>query len=199
MIAIAILTGALLGAGQAAAIDFIARTVVVGTLGDVSEDGWLRLRGKEGAQDTVYALDIATADKPLWRRVRVLVDDRRTLRGDALVELGPGDDRAILGDGVDWAKMGCGDDVALGGAGPDHLYGGCGRDLLRGQKGADFLDGGYGEDVLRGGEGSDWLVGAWDGAVDVLVGGAGADVFVVDPKDRVLDFDRGVDLLIEIE
>lgn len=175
----------------------MTKTVKLGELVDVGEDGWLRLVGDPGAEDTVYALDIAPGEKPLWADVRVMVDDRLTNAGDALIELSRGDDRVLAGDGIDWIKAGCGDDVVLAGDQADHVYGGCGDDLLRGQEGDDVLDGGFGEDVLRGGKGNDLLIGAGDdGDVDVLIGGAGADVFYAGPEDVIVDFTPDVDTLV---
>jgi len=69
--------------------------------------------------------------------------------------------------------------LLIGGVGDDALTGGRGADVLDGGAGNDTLSGGRGLDVLVGGDGNDTLDdGVTDGKADVLVGGAGADVFV---------------------
>lgn len=60
----------------------------------------------------------------------------------------------------------------------DALYGMGGDDTLRGGDGADTLSGGAGADRLFGGMGDDRL---HLGAGDRVWGGAGADVFVIEP------------------
>ncbi|SMX50783.1 M10 family metallopeptidase C-terminal domain-containing protein [Maliponia aquimaris] len=73
------------------------------------------------------------------------------------------------------------------------LTGGAGADVLIGREGADTLQGGAGADTLLGGTG-----------VDVLSGGAEADVFVFASvaetgigaaRDRIVDFEQGLDLV----
>lgn len=74
-----------------------------------------------------------------------------------------------------------------GGAAGDALAGGDLDDLIEGSGGNDRLDGGAGDDRLVDGPGS-----------DQLRGGPGADVFVLvadGRRDRVLDFEPGVDRL----
>jgi Ca2+-binding RTX toxin-like protein len=65
-----------------------------------------------------------------------------------------------------------GNDVLHGGSGNDQLYGGVGNDSLLGGAGNDFLIGGEGDDLLYG-------YGAGSNERDTLVGGNGADVFVL--------------------
>ncbi|MBM3982861.1 MAG: calcium-binding protein [Planctomycetes bacterium] len=112
------------------------------------------------------------------------------------LQTGGGDDRitvtALAGTGVRSVVMDGGDgndvldgsaaNVALvlsGGAGDDVLWGGARNDVLSGGAGNDALSGGKGWDVLDGGAGDDTLDdGTKDGALDVLIGGTGADTFV---------------------
>jgi Ca2+-binding RTX toxin-like protein len=75
-------------------------------------------------------------------------------------------------------------------------FGGSGDDFIYGNKEDDFISGGNGNDYLLGWDGNDWLTGSdgndrLDGygtngsEIDVLIGGAGSDTFV-------LGSDRGV-------
>lgn len=60
----------------------------------------------------------------------------------------------------------------------DTLTGGAGNDFLYGFDGHDTLSGGLGNDILNGGRGRDILTGyGGKGDSDLLIGGAGADVF----------------------
>jgi Ca2+-binding RTX toxin-like protein len=63
-------------------------------------------------------------------------------------------------DGLDMLAGGIGDDILWGGSARDQLFGDLGRDQLCGEAGNDRLDGGF------------------DGLLDVLNGGEGADQFV---------------------
>ncbi|MEO1592015.1 MAG: hypothetical protein AAFU71_12070 [Cyanobacteria bacterium J06632_22] len=77
-----------------------------------------------------------------------------------------------------------GDDRLLGGAGNDQIFGNGGNDALFGQGGNDRLTGGPGNDELYGGPGQDWLLGTTSntlgrGEQDLLIGGDGADRFVL--------------------
>lgn len=63
------------------------------------------------------------------------------------------------------------------------------RDTMEGGHGADELDGGGGADYLDGGD-----YGTHDGAVDLLHGGSGGDLFVnymdwIIPEDCIDDYD----------
>ncbi|MEI8319424.1 MAG: hypothetical protein WCH79_15900, partial [Planctomycetia bacterium] len=118
-------------------------------------------------------------------------------------------------DGNDILLGGAGEDILFGGNGDDFLSGGSGDDLLVGGSGADRLDGGSDDDVLVAGDTNAasgiWtdpqklrsFVAAWstkgsracifqdgvsgDSSQDVLIGGLGADWFVVSSEDRIID------------
>lgn len=91
---------------------------------------------------------------------------------------GYGNDDLFGGAGVDHLYGEDGYDDLFGGNGNDHLFGGEGKDDLHGEDGDDNLYGEEGPDNLFGGNGNDHLDGAFDGEMDALVGGAGADDFV---------------------
>jgi Ca2+-binding RTX toxin-like protein len=62
----------------------------------------------------------------------------------------------------------------------DILTGGAGNDFLYGYDGNDTLIGGAGKDLLNGGRGRDTLDGyGGDGDSDLLLGGLGADLFIL--------------------
>jgi Ca2+-binding RTX toxin-like protein len=74
------------------------------------------------------------------------------------------------------------DDTLYGNRGNDTLFGNSGRDDLVGGYGFDALYGGDGRDDLSGGAGNDYLNGYGVGTgieLDTLVGGTGADTFVL--------------------
>jgi Ca2+-binding RTX toxin-like protein len=71
-----------------------------------------------------------------------------------------------------------GADTILGGSGNDTLRGGLGNDVLRGGEGNDTLLGQEGLDLLFGDADADFLEGGFDGLLDQLTGGSGADTFV---------------------
>jgi len=76
-------------------------------------------------------------------------------------------------------------DTLAGDALANRIDGLAGNDVLTGRAGNDTLVGGDGADTLQGGAGN-----------DILWGGAGADTFVISAgEDRIMDFQRGVDLI----
>jgi len=77
-----------------------------------------------------------------------------------------------------------GADALFGAGGGDSLFGKAGRDRLLGGPGPDTLNGGAGSDSLQGGPGADRVM-AVDGVVDKVNCGAGWDIAMVDPIDRV--------------
>ena len=118
-------------------------------------------------------------------------DNADTLKGgnDADELNGDGGDDFLQGqDGNDILNGGDGNDTAGGGAGQDVIDGGTGNDSLTGWTGNDSLTGGTGNDILQGGDDNDTLQGAaldfanptpGNGEIDTLIGGAGADRFIV--------------------
>ena len=103
----------------------------------------------------------------------------------------------MLGD--DLLQGGAGDDSAHGGDGADSLSGGAGDDALHGNLGNDRLDGGAGADTLFGGWGDDTIRA---GAADVVTGGEGRDVIMLDGQGiageaaEIMDFQPGEDSLL---
>ena len=72
-----------------------------------------------------------------------------------------------------------GDDLVSGLGGDDYINAGDGDDRLFGGEGDDTLLGGNGSDVIDGGGGDDFFNQAADNAVDRLIGGSGADRFML--------------------
>lgn len=106
-----------------------------------------------------------------------------------------GDDNIQGNAGNDNLYGGANNDELFGGRGRDNLYGGDGNDRLSGQGGRDTLEGGEGSDFLNGQGGSDFLNGGGTtaGEKDVLIGGGGADTFVlgVEGGDVLYDNEPG--------
>lgn len=111
--------------------------------------------------------------------------------GDADTVTGTPNENLLVGvDCSDTLKGANGDDCIHGGPGNDDLNGGGEDDVLKGGAGDDTLDGSVGSDILVGGSGQDTMDGggdastdilvACDGQVDVVDGGPGADICIVD-------------------
>jgi Ca2+-binding RTX toxin-like protein len=120
------------------------------------------------------------------------------------------------GDGADMIDGGNGADLIFGGGGIDLLFGNGGNDMVIGGDGTDILSGGAGHDVLVAGRVAPQfsiamlrdIAGAWaadrtadegeddgtldesavDQTLDLLVGGAGADWFIINVGDLLIDY-----------
>ncbi|MGD1806664.1 calcium-binding protein [Dapis sp. BLCC M126] len=100
---------------------------------------------------------------------------RRTWSWDGVL-----DETIYGGNGNDIVYGLKGDDALYGQNHDDALYGDEGDDSLYGQVGNDYLYGGEGNDLLEGGGNNDaLLVTAYDGDENLLKGGAGQDLFVI--------------------
>ncbi|MEL7035455.1 MAG: hypothetical protein AAFO04_07525 [Cyanobacteria bacterium J06592_8] len=102
-------------------------------------------------------------------------DARRTWSWDGVL------DETISGGGGNDIIYGLkGDDVLYGQNDDDELYGAEGDDTLYGQAGNDYLYAGEGNDLLEGGGDNDaLLVTAYEGDENLLKGGVGQDLFVI--------------------
>jgi Ca2+-binding RTX toxin-like protein len=114
--------------------------------------------------------------------IKVLIQGRSQgiFSGEQRIEVfaGDGNDNVQLAGSI---KM---DAWLDGGNGNDRLHGAKGNDVLLGGAGRDWLDGGQGNDVLVGGDGNDFLLG--QSGDDILIGGAGADVLNGGPGDDLM-------------
>lgn len=105
--------------------------------------------------------------------------------------------RALQGKDIIDSKGG--NDFVYGGLGDDEIDGGRGNDNLAGNEGNDYLEAGRHNDILYGNEGDDLLVGVkaksgkpGQGEMDVLVGGDGADIFILGDRSKVYYVDSDV-------
>ncbi len=110
-----------------------------------------------------------------------------------------GDDRLYGGDGDDTIYGGKDNDFINGERGHDRLRGDLGNDTVRGGDGDDTIYGGKGNDALLGDRGDDYLSGDLGddtldgvgrdresvGEIDTLVGGEGANLFVLGTPNTV--------------
>jgi hypothetical protein len=124
-------------------------------------------------------------------------------RGPDLLRGTAGRDVLCGGRGNDRLIGAAGNDVLRGGLGKDRLRGGPGRDRLYGEENSDWLDGGTAADRLYGGSAGDRLIGgagrdrlvgeagpdriaARDGQRDVVRGGSGQDIAILDRAGDVV-------------
>ncbi|WP_445246754.1 hypothetical protein [Microcoleus sp. OTE_8_concoct_300] len=97
---------------------------------------------------------------------------------------------------------GVGKDNFYGQAGDDTIYGGKDNDTLFGDQGDDFLSGDNGNDYLNGGLDNDTLIGVNQnedrlrgfGQIDTLIGGGGADLFILGTTKTNTLYDDGIPL-----
>ncbi len=126
--------------------------------------------------------------------------------GNDIALVGAGNDSVLGGIGFDTIEGGAGDDTLLGGNGADSLMGGDGADLLEGGAGYDQIQGGDGNDRILagstadrvyGGDGDDWISGGSNEGitVDGLWGEEGNDTIFGDGGFDLLDGGAGNDLL----
>jgi hypothetical protein len=125
-------------------------------------------------------------------------------KGSNSIDAGSGNDAVIGGSGNDILYGGSGDDVLVGGDGADQLYGGSGNDLLIAGRStatisqllaalAAWIADATNKDSTNadGGKTALLLAQATDDALaDMLNGGLGADLFIVDNANQVADFGK---------
>jgi Ca2+-binding RTX toxin-like protein len=175
-----------IGLGASEALELTGMTIarmasVYALSGNDTLGGWIaadRINGGAG-HDTIMGLD---GNDTLWG--------------------GAGND-LILGDtGDDLLSGGQGNDTIHGGLGNDSIHGNVGSNVLYGEDGDDLITTGDHASFAYGGDGDDMLVARMKrGAIQVLEGGAGADVFdivltggVAKPGQMVIaDFQIGLD------
>lgn len=90
-----------------------------------------------------------------------------------IITMGPDNDNAKTGDGVDEVHGGTGDDTMILGGGNDFGFGDEDSDAIFGDEGGDELHGGSGDDSIDGGLGGDQILG--DDGHDQLSGGSDQD------------------------
>jgi Ca2+-binding RTX toxin-like protein len=119
------------------------------------------------------------------RREDLVID----LRGNGMTHSGAAGENDYIYSSIHDVIGGHGNDLIIGSDGADYLWGGDGNDSITGGAGDDELRGGAGDDTVTGGVGADVLYGqdgndildARDGGyADVVSGGAGFDVALVD-------------------
>jgi Ca2+-binding RTX toxin-like protein len=155
-----------------------------------------------GGGDTITTIAAGCAQSDIWPGEVVTCTAASAVR----VDLGDGNDRGVVSDGVSVPVTiagGPGSDVLDdgpqpntldGGPGDDKLNGGPGDDVLLGGDGDDDLQGKAGRDRLDGGAGDDLLHpdGYEDASADVVDGGPGRDTVDGDYSSRFSDVDPPV-------
>jgi subtilisin-like proprotein convertase family protein len=107
---------------------------------------------------------------------------------DAKLNLTPGNSESQLAGNSLYIDDNTSIKNVFSGDGEDTLVGNDADNTMQGNRGDDLIYGGIGNDTLSGGAGSDRLDGYWgatttDWEYDTLVGGDGADIFVLGQND----------------
>ncbi len=164
------------------------------------QDAWITRLGGAGGDTIEGSIFNHTMDG------RAGADSLFGNTGNDSIKGGLDGDSLFGGEGDDVIKGEEGEDFLQGGNGADRVLGGDEDDTIFGVGGADFLDGGAGDDrflagsendTVSGGLGADSLSG--EGGDDRLTGGGDGDFFYFTTgggKDRVVDFEDGIDRLI---
>lgn len=105
------------------------------------------------------------------------------------------DDLLAGGNGNDKVFGGAGKDRIEGGKGKDRLFGEAGGDRILGNEDNDRIFGGPGNDKIRGGPGNDRLTGDDGSDLFIVSTGKGANKRQSEGRDRISDFEFGVDRL----
>ncbi len=173
------------------------------------------LKGKQKAYDNRHAGILAfntptietkdlKDDKDLPKPLFLTVKNKEGGNDDDIVYGSNRDDTLIGGSSL---YSGVGKDNFNGQAGDDTIYGGKDNDTLFGSQGDDFLSGDNGNDSLNGGLDNDTLIGVNQnddlgrgfGQIDTLIGGGGADLFILGTTktdtlydDRIDDSTNGI-------
>ncbi|QEG24127.1 calcium-binding protein [Mariniblastus fucicola] len=135
-------------------------------------DGADRLRGNPGADD----LDGEEGN-----------DFVKGDQDDDIMEGGDGNDTMHGWTGNDRMTGGAGNDLMYGQDGDDYMNGNDGNDVVRGGNDNDRLYGDAGSDIVRGDAGLDGMAGGIGAGVDRLFGNDGADRFLTESTDLIMD------------
>jgi Ca2+-binding RTX toxin-like protein len=145
-----------------------------------------------------YGYDVKTllgVHKSAVQRIRVILgagDDSATIydsvKINATIFCGPGDDSGFGGGGNDIVWGGDGNDSIGGKSGNDQCFGERGSDTISGGDGNDNLVGGLGRDTFYGGAGNDFIDSADGTRNDSIYAGTGFDTCKADKTDTLLEF-----------
>ncbi|GAB4535771.1 MAG: hypothetical protein Tsb0014_23040 [Pleurocapsa sp.] len=116
--------------------------------------------------------------------------------------MGTATDYRIFGDGGDDTLSASDSSTMLDGwTGDDSLFGGAGHDILLGYTGHDSLLGGAGSDFIAGEAGDDFLNGYGETSFeyDYLIGGTGADYFILGNTSGAFYEQAGFATIIDFE
>ena len=159
------------------------------------------LKGKEKAYDDRHAGILAfntptiktenlKDDKDLPKPLFLTLKNKDGGNDDDIVYGGLGNDSIFGYSGKDSLFGGLGDDTIYGGKDNDTLFWDQGDDFLSGDKGNDYLNGGLDNDTLIGVEENNSVLRAL-GQIDTLIGGGGADLFILGTTKSGTLYDDG--------